>query len=149
MKSQPLAFNKDQQELKPPLTDTFETVRAAVTVTAQMIATIKVRKDRMLAAANQGYSTATDLADYLVRAGVPFRDAHQAVAAIVGRGTRQGAADVSELSLVDMQTFAPLVGEDVFQVLTVEGSVASRVHKGGTAPRRVREAVDAVRRAIA
>ncbi|GES52156.1 argininosuccinate lyase [Rhizobium sp. NBRC 114257] len=149
MKSQPLAFNKDQQESKPPLTDTLETVRAAVSVTAQMIPTITVKHARMLAAATQGYSTATDLADYLVRAGVPFRDAHHAVAAIVGAARDKALPTLSELSLAEMQAFAPGLREDVFEVLTVEGSVASRDHKGGTAPRRVRQAIETVRRAIA
>ncbi|WP_267552764.1 argininosuccinate lyase [Rhizobium rhizogenes] len=149
MKSQPLAFNKDQQESKPPLTDTLETVRGAVGVTAQMIPSISVKHSRMLLAANQGYSTATDLADYLVRAGLPFRDAHHAVAAIVGAARDKALPTLSELSLAEMQTFAPLVREDVFEVLTVEGSVASRDHRGGTAPRQVRVAVEAVRRSIA
>ncbi|OCI93810.1 argininosuccinate lyase [Rhizobium sp. AC27/96] len=149
MKSQPLAFNKDQQESKPPLTDTLETVRGAVSVTAQMIPSITVKHSRMLLAANQGYSTATDLADYLVRAGLPFRDAHHAVAAIVGAARDKALPTLSELSLAEMQTFAPLVREDVFEVLTVEGSVASRDHRGGTAPRQVRLAVEAMRRAIA
>ncbi|MGV1759888.1 argininosuccinate lyase [Rhizobium sp. A22-96] len=149
MKSQPLAFNKDQQESKPPLTDTLETVRGAVSVTAQMIPSITVKHSRMLLAANQGYSTATDLADYLVRAGLPFRDAHHAVAAIVGAARDKALPTLSELSLAEMQSFAPLVREDVFEVLTVEGSVASRDHRGGTAPRQVRLAVEAVRRSIA
>jgi argininosuccinate lyase len=149
MKSQPLAFNKDQQESKPPLTDTLETVRGAVSVTAQMLPTITVKHNRMLFAANQGYSTATDLADYLVRAGLPFRDAHHAVAAIVGAARDKALPTLSALSLADMQAFAPLVREDVFEVLTVEGSVASRDHRGGTSPRQVRLAVEAVRRAIA
>lgn len=145
MKSQPLAFNKDQQESKPPLTDTFETVRGAVSVTAQMIPTIRVHQDRMLAAADQGYSTATDLADYLVRAGMPFRDAHHAVAAIVGLARDRGLATLPELSLADMQAFAPIIGQDVFGVLTLQGSVSSRNHRGGTAPERVREAIIEVR----
>ncbi|NTF44443.1 argininosuccinate lyase [Rhizobium rhizogenes] len=149
MKSQPLAFNKDQQESKPPLTDTLETVRGAVSVTAQMIPSITVKHSRMLLAANRGYSTATDLADYLVRAGLPFRDAHHAVAAIVGAARDKALPTLSELSLAEMQAFAPLVREDVFEVLTVEGSVASRDHRGGTAPRQVRLAVEAVRRSIA
>ena len=149
MKSQPLAFNKDQQESKPPLTDTLETVRGAVSVTAQMLPTITVKHNRMLFAANQGYSTATDLADYLVRAGLPFRDAHHAVAAIVGAARDKALPTLSALSLADMRAFAPLVREDVFEVLTVEGSVASRDHRGGTSPRQVRVAVEAVRRAIA
>jgi argininosuccinate lyase len=148
MKSQPLAFNKDQQESKPPLTDTIETVRGAVTVTAQMIPTIKVRKDKMLAAADRGYSTATDLADYLVRAGMPFRDAHHAVAAIVGAARDRELATLPEMPLADMQAFASVIGKDVFDVLTVHGSVSSRNHKGGTAPAQVRLAIAAVRELI-
>lgn len=149
MKSQPLAFNKDQQESKPPLTDTLETVRGAVSVMAQMIPTITVKRDKMLLAANQGYSTATDLADYLVRAGMSFRDAHHAVAAIVGAARDKALPALSDMSLADMQAFAPLIDGSVFDALTVEGSVASRDHKGGTAPRQVRAAIDAMRRAIA
>ncbi len=114
-----------------------------------MIPTITVKRDKMLSAANQGYSTATDLADYLVRTGTPFRDAHHSVAAIVGVARDKALATLSGLSLTDMQAFAPSIREDVFDVLTVEGSVASRDHRGGTAPRRVREAVSTVRRAIA
>ena len=148
MKSQPLAFNKDQQESKPPLTDTIETVRGAVTVVAQMIPSINVRKDKMLAAAIQGYSTATDLADYLVRAGMPFRDAHHAVAAIVGAARDNGFATLAEMAFSDMRAFAPLIREDVFDVVTVQGSVASRNHAGGTAPAQVRLAVAAVRAKI-
>lgn len=149
MKSQPLAFNKDQQESKPPLTDTIETIRGAVSVMAQMIPTITVRKQKMLAAAGQGYSTATDLADYLVRAGLPFRDAHHAVAAIVGLARDRGLATLPELSLADMQSFAPVIGPDVFDVLTVEGSVASRNHRGGTAPGQVLRAIAEIRTLLA
>ena len=148
MKSQPLAFNKDQQESKPPLTDTLETVLGAVGVTTQMLPSITVKQDRMLAAAEQGYSTATDLADYLVRAGLPFRDAHHAVAAIVGAARDRKLPTLSDLSLAEMQALAPSIKEDVFAMLTVQGSVASRDHKGGTSPRRVREAAEAMRRAI-
>jgi argininosuccinate lyase len=149
MKSQPLAFNKDQQESKPPLSDTLETVRGAVAVTAQMIPTIKVDKEKMLSAANQGYSTATDLADYLVRSGMSFRDAHHSVAAIVGAARDGRLATLSDMPIEDMQAFAPLIRRDVYDVLTVEGSVASRNHKGGTAPQEVRVAVTRVRASIA
>ncbi len=148
MKSQPLAFNKDQQESKPPLTDTIETVRGAVRVTAQMIPSITAKRDKMLAAAKQGFSTATDLADYLVRQGVSFRDAHHAVAAIVGLARERGLAALSDLKLIDMQNLASEIQDDVFDILTVEGSVASRDHRGGTAPRRVVEAVQTARREI-
>jgi argininosuccinate lyase len=145
MKSQPLAFNKDQQESKPPLTDTLETVRGAVRVTAQMIPSIVAKRDRMLAAAKMGFSTATDLADYLVRLGMSFRDAHHAVAAIVGAARDRGLWTLSDLSYADIQALAPMARNDVFDILSVEGSVASRDHRGGTAPRRVSEAVKAAR----
>ncbi|GLS19538.1 argininosuccinate lyase [Labrys miyagiensis] len=145
MKSQPLAFNKDQQESKPPLTDTLENVRGAVAVTAQMLPTIKVRTERMRAAAEQGYSTATDLADYLVRAGLPFRDAHHAVAAIVAAARDRGYATLSEMPLAALQAFAPVISDNVKDVLTTEGSVACRSHRGGTAPCQVRRAADELR----
>jgi argininosuccinate lyase len=149
MKSQPLAFNKDQQESKPPLTDTLENVRAAVVVTTQMIPSIQAHTDRMLSAAGMGYSTATDLADYLVRAGIPFRDAHHAVAAIVGYARDQKLAELSDIPLEAMQTFAPVIGQDVYGVLTLAGSVASRNHTGATAPAQVRRAVAEVRGLLA
>ncbi|WP_244519953.1 MULTISPECIES: argininosuccinate lyase [unclassified Ensifer] len=149
MKAQPLAFNKDQQETKPPLTDTLENVRGAVMVTTQMLPTIKVRALNMLAAAEQGYSTATDLADYLVRAGLPFRDAHHAVAAIVGAAREKGLATLSEMPIAEMQTFASVIGGDVYEVLSVEGSVASRNHPGGTAPQRVKSAIAELRSLLA
>ncbi len=145
MKSQALAFNKDQQECKPPLTDTLENVRAAVSVTAQMVPTMRAKTDKMYQAAGMGYATATDLADYLVRAGLPFRDAHHQVAAIVRHARETGVADLSQLPLASLQGFAPLIGADVYQVLTLEGSVASRDHQGGTAPRQVREAISQLR----
>lgn len=145
IKSQPLAFNKDMQECKPPLTDTLENVRGAVTITAKMIASITVKKDKMLAAAGQGYSTATDLADYLVRAGLPFRDAHHIVAAIVGEARDRSYNSLADFSLSDLQAFSDTITQDVQSVLTVEGSVASRSHVGGTAPDRVRKAIEEVR----
>jgi len=145
MKSQPLAFNKDQQESKPPLTDSLETVRGAVSVTTQMIPSIKVKKEKMLLAADQGYSTATDLADYLVRAGLPFRDAHHAVAAIVGHAREKALNTLSEMALSEMQKFASVINNDVFDVLTVEGSVTSRNHRGGTAPQQVHSAIGEIR----
>jgi len=141
-KNLPLAFNKDLQESKPPLTDTLETVRPAVAITAQMVASISVNKSAMLSAAELGYSTATDLADYLVRKGVAFRDAHHAVAAIV-RVARESQIDkLSELPMAAMQEINPAIGADVYDILSVEGSVASRNHTGGTAPASVRRAVE-------
>lgn len=145
MKAQPLAFNKDQQESKPPLTDTLETVRPAVQICTQMLGTIRPRALRMLEAADTGYSTATDLADYLVRAGMPFRDAHHVVAAVVGLARDRNCRSLSDLPLADMRAHSDLIGEDVFAVLTVAGSVACRSHRGGTAPSQVHRAIAEVR----
>jgi len=144
-KNLPLAFNKDLQESKPPLTDTLETVRPSVAITAQMVSSICVNKQAMLAAAEQGYSTATDLADYLVRKGLAFRDAHHGVAAIVRAARESQKAKLSDMTLEAMQAICPIIGEDVHDILTVEGSVAARNHIGGTAPVQVRRAIDQMR----
>lgn len=148
-KNLPLAFNKDLQECKPPLTDTLETVRPSVSIVAQMIASITVNKEAMLAAAQQGYSTATDLADYLVRKGVAFRDAHHTVAAIVRIAREQKIDQLSDVALEKMQAVNPAIAADVYSVLTVEGSVASRNHTGGTAPAQVKRAIERVRGILA
>jgi len=144
-KNLPLAFNKDLQESKPPLTDTLETVRPAVAITAQMVASISVNKEAMLAAAEQGYSTATDLADYLVRKGLAFRDAHHAVAAIVRVARERQIGKLSDMPLAVMQEVCPIIGEDVHAILSVEGSVNARNHTGGTAPAAVRRAIERMR----
>jgi argininosuccinate lyase len=136
MKAQPLAYNKDNQEDKEPLFDTVDTLDATLRIFAEMIAGLRVRPDRMRAAAAEGFSTATDLADYLVARGVPFRDAHEAVA----RAVRDAAAAGVDLSGLDDQRLAaidPAVGDDVRSVLTVEGSVAARRTIGGTSPEQV------------
>jgi argininosuccinate lyase len=149
MKAQPLAYNKDNQEDKEPLFDTVDTLADCLAVMTELIETgLAPVPERMRAAASEGFATATDLADYLVRKGVPFRDAHEAVAQAV-RHAEQKGCDLAELPLADLQRFAPLVGEDVFGVLTLEGSVASRDHPGGTAPARVRAAAQAARAALA
>ena len=140
MKGQPLAYNKDNQEDKEPLFDTVDTLVDTLTIYADMLKGIKVKPEAMRQAALQGFSTATDLADYLVKKGLPFRDAHEAVAlAVRAAETRQ--CDLADLSLADLQTFSPLVSEDVFAVLTLEGSLAARNHIGGTAPEQVRLAI--------
>jgi len=139
MKSQPLAYNKDNQEDKEPLFDTVDTVRDCLRAFADMIPAIESRKDMMLEAARRGFSTATDLADYLVRKGIAFRDSHE----IVGKSVAYGLAenkDLSEMTLQELQQFSSEIGEDVFEVLTLEGSVAARDHLGGTAPSQVRAA---------
>ncbi|MBB3169685.1 argininosuccinate lyase [Simiduia aestuariiviva] len=139
MKSQPLAYNKDNQEDKEPLFDTIDTVKDCLRAFADMVPAIEPRQAEMLEAAKRGFSTATDLADYLVRKGVAFRDAHE----IVGKSVAYGIAhdkDLSEMSLTELQQFSASIEADVFTVLTLEGSVAARDHVGGTAPAQVRAA---------
>ncbi len=146
MKGQPLAYNKDNQEDKEPLFDCVDTVSDTLAIFADMVAGIRVRPDAMAAALTQGYATATDLADYLVKKGLPFRDAHEAVARAVRAAEARGC-ELSALSLEELRGFSALVGDDVFAVLTVAGSLASRDHRGGTAPAQVRAAVARARAA--
>jgi argininosuccinate lyase len=151
MKGQPLAYNKDNQEDKEPLFDTVDTVADTLRIFAEMAAGITVKPEAMRAAALQGFSTATDLADYLVKRGLPFRDAHEAVAHAVRICVDRGC-DLADLSLDEMRGELPnvahLLGDDVFGYLTLEGSVASRDHAGGTAPDQVRAAAKAAREAL-
>ncbi|MCW8831346.1 MAG: argininosuccinate lyase, partial [Gammaproteobacteria bacterium] len=140
MKAQPLAYNKDNQEDKEPLFDTLDTVLGSLRAFADMVPAIECRRANMYAAAKQGFSTATDLADYLVRKGLPFRDAHEVVGSAVAVALEK-ELDLSELSLEELQGFSTMISEDVFEVLTLEGSVAARNHIGGTAPAQVRRAV--------
>ena len=139
MKGQPLAYNKDNQEDKEPLFDTIDTVKGCLKVYAEMMAQITLKPKQMREAALRGFSTATDLADYVVRNGVPFRDAHEIVGKAVAYGVKHHK-DLSEMSLEELQQFSSAIKEDVFEYLTLEGSVAARNHLGGTAPERVREA---------
>lgn len=139
MKGQPLAYNKDNQEDKEGLFDTADTVRDTLIIFADMVGGIRVKADNMRAAALQGFATATDLADYLVKRGTPFRDAHEAVAHAV-RECEQKGCDLADLSVEELKKFHPSIEADVHAVLTLEGSVAARSHIGGTAPARVREA---------
>lgn len=144
MKGQPLAYNKDNQEDKEPLFDTVDTLKGCLKVYADMMQHVTVNKAVMREAAIRGFSTATDLADYLVRAGVPFRDAHE----VVGKAVRLGVdsqRDLSEISLPELQQFSAHIKQDVYEVLTLEGSVAARNHIGGTAPEQVRAAVQRAR----
>ena len=140
MKSQPLAYNKDNQEDKEPLFDTVDTLRDCLRAFADMVPALQVDRDAMRAAASAGYATATDLADYLVRKGLAFRDAHEAVGKAVAAASA-GGRELAELSLDELRGFAEMIEEDVYQVLTLEGSVAARDHIGGTAPSQVRAAV--------
>jgi argininosuccinate lyase len=144
MKGQPLAYNKDNQEDKEPLFDSVDTLKGSLRVFADMMPALRVNRANMIAAARQGYSTATDLADYLVRKGVAFRDAHEIVGRAVLHGVKN-AKDLSEMTLEELRTYSPVIDEDIFQVLTLEGSVAARNHPGGTAPQQVRYAIDQVR----
>ncbi|MGY1489193.1 argininosuccinate lyase [Methylobacillus pratensis] len=144
MKSQPLAYNKDNQEDKEPLFDTVDTLLVTLEIYADMLRGIKVNKDAMRLAAAEGFATATDLADYLVKKGMPFRDAHEVVALAVRHAVEQDC-DLADLSLPQLQKFSPQIGEDVYGVLTLEGSLASRNHRGGTAPVQVREALKRAR----
>ena len=147
MKGQPLAYNKDNQEDKEPLFDTVDTVTDTLRIFADMASGITVKPEAMRAAALQGYATATDLADYLVKKGLPFRDAHEAVAHAV-RACEQRGCDLTDLTLDEMRKFSPLIDTDVFKVLTLEGSVAARDHIGGTAPAQVRAAIALLRQQL-
>ncbi|ERP99115.1 argininosuccinate lyase [Marinobacter sp. ES-1] len=147
MKSQPLAYNKDNQEDKEPLFDTVDTIKGCLKAYADMIPAIEAKADNMRVAAKRGFSTATDLADYLVKKGVPFRDAHEIVGKSVAFGVAEGR-DLSEMTLEELQQFSDVIGEDVFDVLTLEGSVQARDHLGGTAPNQVRAAVARARAAL-
>ncbi|MGD8909540.1 MAG: argininosuccinate lyase [Chromatiales bacterium] len=140
MKSQPLAYNKDNQEDKEPLFDTVDNLKGSLKVFAEMIPAIRCRKEAMREAAMRGFATATDLADYLVRKGMPFRDAHEVVGKAVAFGVAEGR-DLSEMSLQELRGFSGTIDQDVFEVLTLEGSVAARNHVGGTAPTQVRAAI--------
>ena len=155
MKGQPLAYNKDNQEDKEPLFDTADTVIDTLRIYADMVTGIRVKADAMKSALTQGFATATDLADYLVKKGLPFRDAHEAVALAVRAAEIKGC-DLPQCSLDELRiamTHVPgaveRLGEDVFAVLTVEGSLASRKHIGGTAPEQVRKAIAAARARLA
>ncbi|OFZ91160.1 MAG: argininosuccinate lyase [Betaproteobacteria bacterium RBG_16_66_20] len=144
MKGQPLAYNKDNQEDKEPLFDTADTLKDSLDVFAALCAGLQPQAKAMRAAALEGHATATDLADYLVRKGVPFRDAHEAVARAV-RAAEAAGCDLSALPLKTLKRFSFAIGADVFRSLTLEGSVASRNHIGGTAPAQVRAAVKRAR----
>ena len=148
MKGQPLAYNKDNQEDKEPVFDIVDTLLPTLIIITDLVAGgIEVDAGRMRAAAGLGYATATDLADYLVRKGVPFRDAHEAVAQAV-RHAEAGQVDLAQLPLDALRRFSPLIDDDVYGVLTLDGSVASRNRAGGTAPEQVRSAISAARAAL-
>jgi len=144
MKGQVLAYNKDNQEDKEPLFDTVDTLRGSLKVFGDMMHAIRVRPARMRDAAMRGYATATDLAEYLVRKGVAFRDAHEVVGRAVRAGIESGR-DLSDLPIEELRGFSSKIEEDVFAVLTLEGSVAARNHFGGTAPDQVLASISRAR----
>ena len=144
MKSQPLAYNRDNQEDKEPLFDVVDTLEIVLPVFSEMIPAIEVKRETMYQAALGGYATATDLAEYLVRKQVPFRDAHEIVGKVVNYAI-SNQLQLSELSLDILQSFGEMIDEDVFAILSLEGSIQSREHFGGTAPKRVAEALQAMR----
>ena len=148
MKSQPLAYNKDNQEDKEPLFDTADTLIDTLRIYADMMRGVTVKPDNMRAAVMQGFATATDLADYLVKKGMPFRDSHEVVAQAV-RHADEAGVDLSKLSLEVLQGFSKLISEDVYGVLTPEGSLNARNHLGGTAPEQVRFQVKRWREVLA
>jgi argininosuccinate lyase len=147
MKGQPLAYNKDNQEDKEPLFDTVDTLIDTLRIFKDMSAGITVKVNTLYTAASEGFATATDLADYLVKKGLPFRDAHEAVALAVKTCVNK-QCDLSELNLTELQEFCSLIDNDVFEVLTLEGSVAARNHIGGTAPEQVRNAIAFLRQTL-
>jgi argininosuccinate lyase len=144
MKGQPLAYNKDNQEDKEPLFDTADTILMTLAIYADMLRGIEVNKANMRQAALEGFATATDLADYLVKKGMSFRDAHEAVALAVKHAV-QKKCDLADLPLSDLQQFSQMIQDDAYAVLTLEGSLASRNHIGGTAPVQVKKAIERAR----
>jgi len=147
MKAQPLAYNKDNQEDKEPLFDTVDTVRMSLLVFTEMLGGIKVNADAMRKAALEGHATATDLADYLVKKGLPFREAHEAVAQAVRFAENRGCG-LADLDLSDLQQFSPLISSDASAALTLEGALKARSHIGGTAPARVKAAIVKAKKAL-
>lgn len=148
MKNQPLAYNKDNQEDKEPLFDCVDTLTGCLLAFADMLPNITPNAENMRSATMKGYATATDLADYLVKKGLPFRDAHEVVGKAVALGVAKGV-DLSELSLDELQGFSSLIGDDVFECLTLEGSLNARNHIGGTAPSQVQMAIERGRERLA
>jgi len=147
MKGQALAYNKDNQEDKEPLFDTVDTVLDCLTLYTDMMGGLTVNAEKMRAAAREGFATATDLADYLAKKGLPFRDAHEAVARAVRHAESKGC-DLADLPLAELQGFSALIEKDIFAVLTLDGSLNSRSHIGGTAPEAVRAAIKRARAAL-
>ena len=141
MKGQPLAYNRDNQEDKEPMFDTLDTAMLCLEVLTAMFPQVRFKTESMQRAAARGYTTATDLADYLVRKGLPFRDAHEVVGKVVGVAIADKVA-LEQMPLSQMQHYSDAIEADVYDVLTLEGSVNARNHIGGTAPRQVKMAAE-------
>ena len=148
MKGQPLAYNKDNQEDKEPLFDTADTLSASLRIFGDMLGGVEVNVATMRKAAAEGFATATDLADYLVKKGLPFREAHEAVARAV-RFAEESDRDLAALTLAEFKQFSKLIDDDVFNALTLEGALKARSHIGGTAPARVKAAIAKGRKSLA
>ena len=147
MKGQPLAYNKDNQEDKEPLFDSVETIYACLRIFADMVPTINTNKDNMYQSALKGYTTATDLADYLVKKGLAFRDAHDVVGKAVSYGLKE-LKDLSEFTIDELKNFNSLIEEDIFNVISLEGSINARNHLGGTSPKQILIAIKTGRKSI-
>ena len=147
MKGQPLAYNKDNQEDKEPLFDSVETIYACLRIFADMVPTINTNKDNMYQSALKGYTTATDLADYLVKKGLAFRDAHDVVGRAVSYGLKE-RKDLSEFTIDELKNFNSLIEEDIFNVISLEGSINARNHLGGTSPKQILIAIKTGRKSI-
>jgi len=147
LKGLPLAYNKDMQEDKEAVFDAFDTTDACLEVTALVLGNLKLNEERMRAAASQGMMNATELADYLVRKGVPFREAHETVGRIVVRAI-EGGVELGELSLDELRSFSGVIESDVFDALTLERTLATKSVAGGTARERVAEALAAARKSL-
>jgi argininosuccinate lyase len=147
MKGQPLAYNKDNQEDKEPLFDTVNTLESCLRVFTDMVPTIEAKRDNMYNSTKKGYTTATDLADYLVNKGLPFRDAHEVVGKSVSYGIEH-QKDLSELSLEELQFFDERIESDIFEVLSLEGSIGARDHLGATSPNQVKKAIKVARKSL-
>ncbi|RMH22871.1 MAG: argininosuccinate lyase, partial [Gammaproteobacteria bacterium] len=147
MKGQPLAYNKDNQEDKEPLFDTLDTLKDSLRAYRDMLPAMQLNRERLRQAAQDGFSTATDLADYLVRQNIPFRDAHEIVGKIVAHAISTNQ-HLHEIPLTEFQRFSPSIQEDIYNVLTLEGSINARNHSGGTAPDQVRKRINLERQAI-
>ena len=147
MKGQPLAYNKDNQEDKEPLFDSVDTIYNCLRIFADMVPTIEANKDNMYRSTLKGYTTATDLADYLVKKGLAFRDAHNVVGKAVSYGLKENK-DLSEFNIEELKSFNSLIEKDVFDVISLEGSINARNHLGGTSPKQVSMAIKAGRKSI-